>query len=188
MVCRGGDRTVTLSNRDSSHQDAAQGRKRLWSPSSSSSRTEVSSCRTNKSHRSHLERCGSVSWERISGEDGSDGVVSLKIQCISECGHQTSKGVFTSVNPCGKSLAQASMVHLSQAHKPQKYCHNSAMPLTVCMVAQGAKKVDKLCKTPLCEHTSRDNACKFLKLTEVFNNLSLKDRPRFWQSHKASSS
>ena len=84
------------------------------------------------------------------------------------------KGALTSVNPHGESLVQASMVHLSQEDKPQKMALGVQPQLShavdhVSMVAQGVKRADKLSKTPLCEHISKKNTFKFLKMTKVFN-------------------
>ena len=50
----------------------------------------------------------------------------------------------------------------------------------VSVVVQGIKKPENLLKTPLCEHTSKENVFKYLKLTEMFQrkeNFRLKVDP-----------
>ena len=98
---------------------------------------------------------------------------------------RTSRGAYTSVNPRGEGLAKASMVHLSQDDKPEKVAWSVQPQLRhaidhVSMLAQGVKKIDKVAKTPLCEHTSRESSFKFLKPNEVFDrkeNFRLKVDP-----------
>ena len=98
---------------------------------------------------------------------------------------RTSRGSYTSVNPRGEGLAKASMVHLSQDDKPEKVAWSVQPQLRhaidhVSMLAQGVKKIDKVAKTPLCEHTSRESSFKFLKPNEVFDrkeNFRLKVDP-----------
>ena len=98
---------------------------------------------------------------------------------------RTSRGAYTSVNPRGEGLAKASMVHLSQDDKPEKVAWSVQPQLRhaidhVFMLAQGVKKIDKVAKTPLCEHTSRESSFKFLKPNEVFDrkeNFRLKVDP-----------
>ena len=86
----------------------------------------------------------------------------------------TSRGAYTLVNPGGEGLAKASMVHLSQDDKPEKVAWSVQPQLRhaidhVSMVAQGVKKIDKVAKTPLCEHTSYESLFQFLKSNEVFD-------------------
>ena len=77
------------------------------------------------------------------------------------------------------------MVHLSQDDKPEKVAWSVQPQLRhaidhVSMLAQGVKKIDKVAKTPLCEHTSRESSFKFLKPNEVFDrkeNFRLKVDP-----------
>ena len=74
---------------------------------------------------------------------------------------RTSRAAYTSVNPRGEGLA--SMVHLSQDDKPEKVAWSAQPQLRhaidhVSMLAQGVKKIDKVAKTPLCEHTSRESS------------------------------
>ena len=89
------------------------------------------------------------------------------------------------MNPRGEGLAKASMVHLSQDDKPEKVAWSVQPQLRhatdhVSMLAQGVKKIDKVAKTSLCEHTSRESSFKFLKSNKVFDrkeNFRLKVDP-----------
>ena len=109
---------------------------------------------------------------------------------------RTSRGAYTSVNPRGEGLAKASMVHLSQDDKPEKVAWSVQPQLRhaidhVSMLAQGVKKIDKVAKTPLCEHTSRESSFKFLKPNEVFDrkeNFRLKVDPDSDFSHQTTPS
>ena len=87
---------------------------------------------------------------------------------------RTSRGTYTSVNPRGEGLTKASMVHLSKDDKPEKVAWSVQPQLHhvidhVSMLAHGVKKIDKVRKTPLCEHTSCESSFKFLKLNEIFD-------------------
>ena len=140
--------------------------------------------------RSHQRRerrhsQSSTSRQRVSDDDGSDIMVSPSRYSIFRNAVRTSRGAYTSVNPHGEGLAKASMVHLSQDDKPEKVAWSVQPQLRhaidhVSMLAQGVKKIDKVAKTPLCEHTSRESSFKFLKPNEVFDrkeNFRLKVDP-----------
>ena len=156
MVGEDGDRTVMVSNNDHS-----RGRKRSRSTSLSPSRTDVSSSRTSRSRSSRLARRQPPS---LTG-DRMTRVVSPSRYSVFCNAVRMSKGAFMSVNPQGESLAQASMVHLSQEEKPQKVAWGVQPQLRhaielVSMVAQGVKKAARLSKTPYCEHTSWESKFK----------------------------
>ena len=192
LEVRDGGRRVSIPDgrshqrKDFSHDSRRNSRSRSRSPL----RTESSSRRTSRSARSRRERRhsqSSTSRQRVSDDDGSDIMVSPSRYSIFRNAVRTSRGAYTSVNPRGEGLAKASMVHLSQDDKPEKVAwsvqpqlrhaidHNS-------MLAQGVKKIDKVAKTPLCEHTSRESSFKFLKPNEVFDrkeNFRLKVDPDF---------
>ena len=100
--------------------------------------------------------------KRVSDDDGSDIMVSPSRYSIFRNAVRTSRGAYMSVNPRGEGLAKASMVHLSQDDKPEKVAWSVQPQLRhaidhVSMLAQGVKKIDKVAKTPLCEHTSRES-------------------------------
>ena len=167
-----------------SHDSRRNSRSRSRSPLM----TESSSRRTSRSARSRRERRhsqSSTSRQRVSDDDGSDIMVSPSRYSIFRNAVRTSRGAYTSVNPRGEGLAKASMVHLSQDDKPEKVAWSVQPQLRhaidhVSMLAQGVKKIDKVAKTPLCEHTSRESSFKFLKPNEVFDrkeNFRLKVDP-----------
>ena len=150
MVGQDGDRTVMVSNND--YQ--SRGWKRSRSTSVSPSRTDVSSSRNSRSCRSRGSRRHIPSSNRRSDDCVSPSRCSVFCNAM-----RTSKGAFMSINPQGESLAQASMVHLSQEEKPQKVAWGVLPQLShaiehVSMVAQSVKKAVRLSKTPLCKHTS----------------------------------
>ena len=190
LEVRDGGRRVSIPDRSShqrknlSHDSRRTSRSRSRSPL----RTESSSRRTSRSARSRRERRhsqSSTSRQRVSDDDGSDIMVSPSRYSIFRNAVRTSRGAYTSVNPRGEGLAKASMVHLSQDDKPEKVAWSVQPQLRhaidhVSMLAQGVKKIDKVAKTPLCEHTSRESSFKFLKPNEVFDrkeNFRLKVDP-----------
>ena len=190
LEVRDGGRRVSIPDgrshqrKDFSHDSRRNSRSRSRSPL----RTESSSRRTSRSARSRRERRhsqSSTSRQRVSDDDGSDIMVSPSRCSIFRNAVRTSRGAYTSVNPRGEGLAKASMVHLSQDDKPEKVAWSVQPQLRhaidhVSMLAQGVKKIDKVAKTPLCEHTSRESSFKFLKPNEVFDrkeNFRLKVDP-----------
>ena len=190
LEVRDGGRRVSIPDgrshqrKDFSHDSRRNSRSRSRSPL----RTESSSRRTSRSARSRRERRhsqSSTSRQRVSDDDGSDIMVSPSRYSIFRNAVRTSRGAYTSVNPRGEGLAKASMVHLSQDDKPEKVAWSVQPQLRhaidhVSMLAQGVKKIDKVAKTPLCEHTSRESSFKFLKPNEVFDrkeNFRLKVDP-----------
>ena len=190
LEVRDGGRRVSIPDgsshqrKDLSHDSRRTSRSRSRSPL----RTESSSRRTSRSARSRRERRHSqstTSRQRVSDDDGSDIMVSPSRYSIFRNAVRTSRGAYTSVNPRGEGLAKASMVHLSQDDKPEKVAWSVQPQLRhaidhVSMLAQGVKKIDKVAKTPLCEHTSRESSFKFLKPNEVFDrkeNFRLKVDP-----------
>ena len=190
LEVRDGGRRVSIPDgrshqrKDFSHDSRRNSRSRSRSPL----RTESSSRRTSRSARSRRERRhsqSSTSRQRVSDDDGSDIMVSPSRYSIFRNAVRTSRGAYTSVNPRGEGLAKASMVHLSQDDKPEKVAWSVQPQLRhaidhVSMLAQGVKKIDKVAKTPLCEHTFRESSFKFLKPNEVFDrkeNFRLKVDP-----------
>ena len=190
LEVRDGGRRVSIPDgrshqrKDFSHDSRRNFRSRSRSPL----RTESSSRRTSRSARSRRERRhsqSSTSRQRVSDDDGSDIMVSPSRYSIFRNAVRTSRGAYTSVNPRGEGLAKASMVHLSQDDKPEKVAWSVQPQLRhaidhVSMLAQGVKKIDKVAKTPLCEHTSRESSFKFLKPNKVFDrkeNFRLKVDP-----------
>ena len=190
LEVRDGGRRVSIPD-GSSHQRknlSHDSRRTSRSRSRSPLRTESSSRRTSRSARSSRERRhsqSSTSRQRVSDDDGSDIMVSPSRYSIFRNAVHTSRGAYTSVNLRGEGLAKASMVHLSQDDKPEKVVWSVQPQLRhaidhVSMLAQGVKKIDKVAKTPLCEHTSRESSFKFLKPNEVFDrkeNFRLKVDP-----------
>ena len=185
LEVRDGGRRVSIPDgRSHQRKDFSHDSRRNWSRSPL--RTESSSRRTSRSARSRRERRhsqSSTSRQRVSDDDGSDIMVSPSRYSIFRNAVRTSRGAYTSVNPRGEGLAKASMVHLSQDDKPEKVAWSVQPQLRhaidhVSMLAQGVKKIDKVAKTPLCEHTSRESSFKFLKPNEVFDrkeNFRLKE-------------
>ena len=190
LEVRDGGRRVSIPD-GSSHQRkhlSHDSRRTSRSRSRSPLRTESSSCRTSRSARSRRERRhsqSSTSRQRVPDDDGSDIMVSPSRYSIFRNAVRTSRGAYTSVNPSGEGLTKASMVHLSQDDNPEKVAWSVPPQLRhaidyVSMFAQGVKKIDKVAKTPLCEHTSRESLFKFLKPNEVFDrkeNFCLKVDP-----------
>ena len=134
----------------------------------------VSKQRSARSRRERRHSQSSTSRQRVSDDDGSDIMVSPSRYSIFRNAVRTSRGAYTSVNPRGEGLAKSSMVHLSQDDKPEKVAWSVQPQLRhaidhVSMLAQGVKKIDKVAKTPLCEHTFRESSFKFLKPNEVFD-------------------